>query len=277
MQRGDVWVLEPPIDVVGDHPGIDGTAFRRTPGVGADDLLIVSVSRLVVDLKLDALVRAIDAADVLAGRYPIRLVLVGGGHAHDALLERAKAVNARWKREVVTLAGPELDPRRAYAAADVVVGMGSSALRALAIGRPVVVQGEQGFSEVFEPATLELFLRQGFYGLGDGAMGATHLADQLTGLLADAGRRETLGRFGRQVVVERFSLSRAVRVQLDIYQYVLRHPRVRHLPDALRSAWRALMCEVENHTPGRKRERQVREQALLAAARHGLWPPQRLG
>ena len=32
-----VWVLEPPIDVEGDHPGIDGTAFRRDHGV-ADDV-----------------------------------------------------------------------------------------------------------------------------------------------------------------------------------------------------------------------------------------------
>ena len=30
--RAPVWVLEPPIDSVGDHPGIDGAAFRRDTG-----------------------------------------------------------------------------------------------------------------------------------------------------------------------------------------------------------------------------------------------------
>jgi glycosyltransferase involved in cell wall biosynthesis len=273
VQRGDVWVLEPPIDVTHDHPGIDGSVFRQTHGVANGELLVVSVSRLAIDLKLDALVRMIDAADLLAGKYPLRLILVGGGPAHDALLERANAVNQHWGRKVVTLTGPDFDPRFAYAAADVVVGMGSSALRALAIGRPVVVQGEEAFSEVFEPATLELFLRQGFYGMADSSLGANRLADQLDGLLVNPRRRETLGRFGRQVVTQRFSLGRAVRVQLDIYEQVLRNPPLRHIPDAFRSLGRALMLEVENHDPWRKRERRIREQRLISAARQEPWPP----
>lgn len=273
VQRDDVWVLEPPIDTVHDHPGIDGAAFRRAHEVSGNELLVVSVSRLAIDLKLDALVRAIDAVDLLAGRYPLRLILVGGGAAYDALLERAMAINQCWGRKIVTLAGPDLDPRPAYAAADVVVGMGSSALRALAIGRPVVVQGEEAFSEVFEPATLGLFLRQGFYGQADGALGSNRLADQIDGLLADPVRRETLGRFGRQVVTESFSLERAVRVQLDIYGQVLQTPPNRHILDALCSARRALMLEVENHDPRRKRAQSAREQALLTAASRGSWPP----
>ena len=273
VQQGAVWVLEPPIDTVNDHAGIDGSVFRRALGVSDGDLLVVSVSRLAVDLKLDALVRAIDAADLLAGRFPLRLVLVGDGPARNALLERAKSVNRRWGRQVVTLPGAELDPRPAYAAADVVLGMGSSALRALAIGRPVVVQGERAFSEVFEPETLGTFLRQGFYGVADAAAGADRLADQLNGLLANPQRRAMLGRFGSQLVSERFSLERAVRIQLEIYSQVLASPPRRNLPDALRSASRALMLEIRNHNPRRKRQRSVLEQQLLAAARGGLWPP----
>ena len=72
-----------------------------------------------------------------------------------------------------------MDPRPAYAGADLVVGMGSSALRALAIGRPLIVQGEDAFSEIFEPQTYDLFLKQGFYGLGDKKPGAQLLARQI--------------------------------------------------------------------------------------------------
>ncbi|WP_112662169.1 glycosyltransferase [Microvirga flavescens] len=273
VQRGDVWVIEPPIDVERDHPGIDGSEFRKKHAIGKDDLLVVSVSRLALDLKLDALVRAIDAADLLAARYPVKLILVGGGPAHGALMERARAVNARWGYEVIALPGPEADPRAAYAAADVVIGMGSSALRALSIGRPVVVQGEEAFSEVFEPATLDLFLRQGFYGLADSAPGASRLAVQIETLFADPARREALGRFGRETVVRRFSLERAVQVQLDIYRQVLAAPGRRNLADAVRSGFHALKLEIDNHLPARKRERRRWETALLDAARQGAWPP----
>lgn len=103
--------------------------------------MIVIVSRLALDLKLDALVRAIDAVDVFAGSHPLKRVLVGDGPACDTLEMRAKAVNSRHGRDVVLLPGAHMDPRSAYAGANLVVGTGSSAFRAMAIGRPLIVQG----------------------------------------------------------------------------------------------------------------------------------------
>jgi glycosyltransferase involved in cell wall biosynthesis len=138
---GKVGVMEPPIDTDKDHPGIDGGAFRKEHGVGDDELLIVSVSRLSIDLKLDALKDAIDGVAEVAGELPVRLILIGEGDAAAELGRRAGAVNAAAGRTVVELPGPLLDPREAYAAADVVVGMGSSALRAMAHGKPLLVQG----------------------------------------------------------------------------------------------------------------------------------------
>jgi glycosyltransferase involved in cell wall biosynthesis len=271
-----VWVLEPPIDIVNDHPGIDGDPFRAEHRIPASDLLVVTVSRLALDLKLDALVRAIKAADLLAGRFPIRLIVVGGGPAHDALQRRADDVNQRRRRTVVTLAGPALDPRPAYAAADVVVGMGSSSMRAMAIGKPVVVQGEEAFSLLFEPATLDYFMRHGFYGLGDGQPEALLLAGQVADLLSDAERRKTLGAFGRATIAGRFSLDRAVGIQLEIYRQVLAQRPRWILADAWRSARLALGLEFSNHDPRRKRAEKLHEQALLAAASTEPWPPTRL-
>jgi glycosyltransferase involved in cell wall biosynthesis len=277
VQKSGVWVIEPPIDVERDNPDIDATTFRRRHEVSDEEFLIVSVSRLALDLKLDALVRAIDAVDLLAGSYPLKLILVGDGPARAALEMRAQAVNSRHKREVISLPGADMDPRPAYAGADLVVGMGSSALRALAIGRPLIVQGEDAFSEIFEPHTYDLFLKQGFYGLGDKKPGAQLLARQIEELVVDATRRTELGTFGRRAVTERFSLQRAIGVQLDIYRQVLANPPKRNLSEAIRSARLALMLEYANHDPGRKRRKRDRESAILSAARSGLWPPASAG
>ncbi len=272
-QLGDVWVLEPPIDVSRDHPEIDGKHFRFANGIGDRDFLVVSVSRLAVDLKLDALVRLIDAIDQLAGSASIRLVLVGDGPARGSLEARAAAVNNRHGRTVVTLTGADLDPRKAYAAADVVVGMGSSALRALAIGRPLVVQGERAFSQTFEPTTSGLFLSQGFYGLGDDVTGVEILASQIADLMVDPEKRERLGKFGREFVCRRFSLDRAVDVQLEIYHSILDRPPSLGRIEALRVAALALALEVKNHNPLVKRERNTFEAVMLATAKAGNWPP----
>jgi glycosyltransferase involved in cell wall biosynthesis len=265
--RAPVWVLEPPIDVEADHPGIDGAGFRERWGIGRDAPLVVTVSRLALDLKLDALVGAIDAVDLLAARMPVRLAMVGGGPADAALRERAAAVNRRRGREVVTFTGALADPREAYAAGDVVVGMGSSALRGLAIGRPVVVQGEEGFSKPFTPATLPYFLHSGFWGRAQDGWTPHFLAEQLADLLADPVRRAELGGFGRDTVVERFSIARAAARQMEIYDQVLAGATGARPREGARTAWRALGVEVDNHDPRRKRRRRQDEHARLSAAR----------
>ncbi len=198
--RTGVSVLEPPIDTDADHPAIDGRAFRHRHDIDDGDVLIVTVSRLSVELKLDALVAAVDAAEILARRHPVRLVMVGDGDARPQLEARALDVNRRLGRPVVTLVGSMTDPRPAYAAADITVGMGSSALRAAAIGKPVVVQGEQGFSLPLEPGTVDTFVWQGFWGIGDGSGGGAMLATQLEPLVTDGDRRRRLGAYGRRLV-----------------------------------------------------------------------------
>jgi glycosyltransferase involved in cell wall biosynthesis len=261
-----VWALEPPIDTIADAPTIDGAGLREEFGIGADELLVVSVSRLALELKLDALVDAIDATDLIAGEVPVTLLLVGDGPAAASLRARAEQVNRRWRREVVKLAGARLDPRPAYAAADLVVGMGSSALRAMAIAKPVVVQGEGGFSRVFERSSYDYFLRQGFWGVGDGSANAGRLARQMLELLINPERRAALSDYGRATVVERFSLRRAVEIQLDIYERVAAARVERVWGDAAVAAGRALALELRNHDPRRKRARSAAEAARLAGA-----------
>ena len=46
VHHGNVWVLEPPINVALDNPAVDGSAFRQMHGVSDNEFLVVSVSRL---------------------------------------------------------------------------------------------------------------------------------------------------------------------------------------------------------------------------------------
>ncbi|MGH9119357.1 MAG: glycosyltransferase family 4 protein [Acidimicrobiales bacterium] len=267
QQGGLVSVVEPPIDVEHDHPRNDGSAFRRQHSIGVDDLLVVTVSRLSIELKLDALSEAIDAAGRLADRYPMHLLVVGDGPAAPQLQTRAELVNERAGRSVVRLVGPMLDPRPAYAAADVVVGMGSSALRGMAHAKPVVVQGELGFSEVFDRTSAPMFLWQGMYGVGTGGRSGEVLASQMVGLLDSHDHRRRVGDFGLGVVRERYSLQAAASSLVDIYgQAAARQARAPVTADALRVGVRALGAEVRAHRPCEKRARRNDEAMRLQAA-----------
>jgi len=264
--RAPVWALEPPIDTAADAPSIDGAPLRRAFEIPDQEPLAVTVSRLALELKLDALVDAIDAVGELARELPLTLLIVGDGPADTALRARAEQINRRREREVVKFAGALADPRPAYAAADLVLGMGSSALRAMAIGKPVIVQGEGGFSKVFEPTSGDYFERHGFWGVGDGQPNGRRLAGQMRDLLANRTRLERLGDFGRETVTTRFSLRRAIEIQLDAYDALLERPQSRRPGEAASAAARALRLEIDNHDPRRKRARSAVEADRLVAA-----------
>jgi len=263
-RRAPVWALEPPVDTDADSPRADGAPLRRELGIDPGAPLAVTVSRLALELKLEALSDAIDATGLLGEELPLTLLIVGEGPAGEALRKRAGRVNRRLGREAVRFAGALADPRPAYAAADLVLGMGGSSLRAMATGKPVIVQGERGFSRIFDPEGRDYFLRHGLWGVGDGAPGGGWLAAQMRELLENARRREELGRYSRETVVARFSLERANGVQLGIYRSVVEQRPARRWGEAASVASRALRLELDNHDPRRKRHRDAIEASRLA-------------
>jgi glycosyltransferase involved in cell wall biosynthesis len=213
---GWVELLEPTVDTVANAPGVaDADSFRRRLGLRRDEMAVVIVGRLEYWLKFDSLVRAIEAADALADR-PVRLVIVGEGSAAADIQARATRVNAVHGREVISLTGGMVDPRPAYEAADVVLGMGASALRALAFAKPLVVLGERGFSRIFDASTVDLFCDQGWYGLGDGV--PDDLVGQIKCLLDEPESRAELGSLGRGLVLRRYGLVPATDRLYDAYR-----------------------------------------------------------
>ena len=153
------------------------------------------------------------------GGRSLQLAVVGDGPARQQVEERAAKANATarppgggadWSEERPA-AGLRRSRRDAWVWA-------ARCLRGLAFGKPLVVQGEGGFWQLLTPQSAPTFLDQGWYGLADDVPGgAGRLAAILAKLLADPELRLTLGRYGRQLVVERFSLERAAAVQEEVY------------------------------------------------------------
>jgi glycosyltransferase involved in cell wall biosynthesis len=207
-RRGPVELLEPPVDTARDNPtAVDASEFKQQWGLDDSAVTVVVVSRLVKWLKQESLERAIDAIEQLAPEHAARLVIVGDGSAAAELQQRADAVNARLGRNAVILTGALIDPRPAYAAADVTIGMGGSILRGMAFGKPCVVLGEQGFSDVFEPSTAKMFFWQGYYGLGNSDLSPEALTHQLRRLVASPALRAELGRFSLDTIERRYALA----------------------------------------------------------------------
>jgi glycosyltransferase involved in cell wall biosynthesis len=217
--RRAVHLIEPPVDIAANAPGHPVAEFRDRFDLPVGPLDIVVVGRLVAELKLEGLLSAVEVVARTAAELDVRLIIVGDGPARREVEERANAANATAGRRVVVLTGQLDDPRPAYAAASVCLAMGGSALRSLAFAKPLIVQGELGFFELLTPETEASFLEQGWYGLGAGRHeGPGRFEAALRRLYDDAPLRDKLGGYGRQLVVDRFSLDRAARVQVEIYE-----------------------------------------------------------
>jgi glycosyltransferase involved in cell wall biosynthesis len=207
--RRQVEVLVPPVDVHVNAPGIvDPRPFRGQYGIEANDVLLVTVSRLAEHLKGESLRRTIDAVRVLGRDLPLRLIIVGDGDARAVLERLASKTNAELGRVAVILTGESLEPRAAYAAADIVVGMGGSALRGMAFGKPVIIAGAQGFSSPLTPETAESFYYHGIYGSGAGGPSNARLIADIRALAENRDQRAALGAFSRQFVLKHFALEK---------------------------------------------------------------------
>jgi glycosyltransferase involved in cell wall biosynthesis len=186
---------------------VDPKPFRERYGIKDGDITLVTVSRLDVQMKSESLLRTVACVRALGHDLPLRFVIAGDGTARTKLDRLAVEVNAELGRPAVVLTGALLDPRSAYAAADIVVGMGGSALRGMAFGKPVIVVGEQGFSAPFTPETAESFYQRGIYGLGDASSSNARLVAQIRALAEHLDQRLDFGQFSRQFVLRYFSLE----------------------------------------------------------------------
>lgn len=215
----EVHVIEPPVDTA-NNQSTDTKKARARWGFDDDEVVIAVVCRMTTDLqKKQGVSQAIKVVGRLAERAPLRFLVVGAGEGLKEIEQEADAVNGLLGGEVIRVAGEMIDPRDAYDAADIVLGMGSSALRAMAFGKPLIVQGANGFWRLLDENSRDLFLWQGWY--GDGGESPDDLEEILEALVLNPRKRAELGQFGRRLVADEFSLDRAADRLVDIYHRVI--------------------------------------------------------
>jgi glycosyltransferase involved in cell wall biosynthesis len=198
----------PPVDDQFNAPGVvDPKPFRDQYGISDRDVTMVTVSRLHPQLKAESLFRTLDVVRTLGRDLPLRFILVGDGAARPELERLAQQINVELRRPAVLFTGALLDPRPAYAAADIIVGMGGSALRGMAFGKPVVIVGEGGFSAPLSPETAHFFYHNGIYGRGSGIDSNAGFAADVRRIIEDPCHRSFLGTFSREFVLKHFSLK----------------------------------------------------------------------
>ena len=172
---------------------------REQLGVGAGEVLLVFVGRIVPIKRIDLLLRALAQAREAAPR--LRLALVGDGDERQAFERQATELGIAGD---TLFLGYQRELRPIFAAADIAVlssdneGTPVSLIEAAAAGLPAVATEAGGVGEVVTADTGIVVPR--------GEVGA--LASAMVEMATDAQRRETCGRAARRRALGRYGAQR---------------------------------------------------------------------
>ncbi len=146
---------------------IDFPRFAAAAGRGNDGGILF-LSRLDRDRRR-AVNAVMDGAALLAGEWPeLRLRILGTGRELSRACRRARSINARHDREVVTVLGWADDPAPWIAGAAAVLGVGRCVLEALAARRPALVVGSERLGGWVTAGNFRDLQRANFSGRGSG-------------------------------------------------------------------------------------------------------------
>jgi hypothetical protein len=111
----------------------------------------------------------------------------------------------------------------------------------MAFAKPLIVLGIGGFSRGCDETSIDYFLDEGFYGVGDGT--PAPLGDQIAALL-DADRRRALGAWSRRVIEDQFALTSAADTLESLYAEAAARPATRPVGSVLRTGAHRLAADL---------------------------------
>ena len=193
--------------------GIDTAHFAPLPHEGG--LHLLHVSRLDADRSLTALALIAIAGD-LRRRFPdFRLTILGEGEDLPAVREAARRIDPHGA--FLSVPGGVADPAPYLKAADLFVGVSRAALEAMACGLPVILSGNQGYGGILTPEALPAMAATNLCCRGCPLPTEQGLLRDVTELLSDRLRRDTLGAFGRETILRAYPFSRTAEDCLSLY------------------------------------------------------------
>ena len=210
--------------------GIDTDRFQPVPGspllrkelgLGSGPV-IGAIGRLDSDRSLTAAL-LLQIMPALLRDFPdAQLLLVGGGDQEASLRKEAAAVNQAAGRNAVVMTGPRTDIPELASLMTVFAGASRAVLEAMASGVPVILSGNEGYMGPLSPEVLSPSISTNFCFRGSPLPTETSLLFDIRAILnMSPQQRDSMGQYGRSVVLEHYSVARMTSDYLAAYDNLL--------------------------------------------------------
>lgn len=204
------------VDIDEFQPGISGENFRRQFNLGSEEL-VGMIARLSPEKGHEVFLYA--AREILQ-KYPdARFIIVGGAELGSRYLQETlfDLIRELGISNKVIFTGFIKDIPQVIAGLDIIVvpsiaePFGRTAIEAMAMEKPVVAFNAGGIPEVISDKCA-ILVKQG---------GAGELAGAVGSLLGNKIIREEMGRCGRKIALERFSIHKNISETEVLYTKIL--------------------------------------------------------
>ena len=222
VRQKDIYVTINGIDIDKFSPETNKDKIRKEFGLVEGEKTLVYVSRMDESRALVAR-QLINIAPDLCREFPdLKILIVGGGDVFEELCQKAEKVNSVIGRKAIIMTGSRTDINELIAVGDAFVGVSRSALEAMAACKPVIVAGNEGYIGIFDKDKLEVARENNF--CCRGCIMPTEdllLKDIKTMLMFDNYEKERIGQYGRQVIIEYYSVSKMAKDCIEAYDAAL--------------------------------------------------------
>ncbi len=192
-------------------------------GLDANRRHIVYISRMDVSRSLVAHHICEIAPELFAAHPDIDITLVGDGDDFDAVEQKVKALQREYGENRIVMAGARTNINEFVAMSDYFIGVSRSVMEAMAAGRPVIVSGNEGYIGIFEESKLNASVLTNFCCRGEQPATAQLLKEDMLRLLSMSQEElEALRAYGKEVILERYSIRRMTNDNIEVYNLFLK-------------------------------------------------------
>jgi glycosyltransferase involved in cell wall biosynthesis len=197
-------------------PSKDRKAQRASEGVSSQDVVIIEVASLTANKGQHILLNA--CQKVYQKTRAIKLIIVGEGLLKSTLQEETKKLDIE---SAVIFTGQRKDVYELLAISDIFVlpsmireGLSIAMIEAMAMGLPVIGSNVGGIPELIEDKVSGFLLPPG---------DTDKLASAIDALVTEQDLRERMGKQGRRIFEERFTLTRMIKQIEVLYDHLLKN------------------------------------------------------
>jgi glycosyltransferase involved in cell wall biosynthesis len=194
----------------------DRKAKRASVSVSSQDVVIIEVASLTANKGHHILLNA--CQQVYKKNPAIKLIIVGDGPLQSTLQEEAKQLGME---SAVIFTGQRKDVYELLAMSDIFIlpsmtreGLSIAMIEAMAMGLPVIGSNVGGIPELIEDRVNGFLLPPG---------DTDKLTSAIDTLVTEQDLREGMGKQGRRIFEERFTLTRMIKQIEVLYDHLLKN------------------------------------------------------